>query len=611
MFKKALADLKTSAPLRSSDRRKLKQRVLQAYPILQPEEGDLLVPDGLQSQKFNTHLEEPGVAYLSPEGDPLWFTIGKGSEDLIPTVYTLWKRPDLLPFLSTPAPVVPKLINGADLMIPGVVQHSPDLVPDQLVAVTQYHRGAIGPPLAVGRMAVSADTLRSAEETDVKGKAVYVLHTWKDALWEMGASKKTDVPAPRELRTAADIEGSDSEESTGESSHAKSGDGPFEANGQPAPQDAESAAAEAPSEATTSANGTGEGSSSSTKLTAEDISSLLRASLIQAIGTTLSSLPPSSFPMPASTFWSSYVLPARPAYALEMYGLPDAGAMDVKHSTFKNVKAFLKASAKEGLIKLKESKSDVMVAAVYPKHPDVASRRSHRTIGDIEAKAKKAEDREQKEREAEEKRKGEIQVSELWKPFDTTVPLFVAAGKDTSELYTVTDIKNVFNEYVSSRNLINANDQQYINVGSDDALARAVSIKGEETPEFMKRDDVLKRIRANMQTWHEIRAEGRDVVRKKGELNPISVVVKIRQGRKACTLITGFEPFGLQADDLAEELRKMCASSTSVTPVHGKSNSLEVMVQGKQIKGVTDLLVARGVPKRWIESKDQTASKKK
>ncbi|KAJ2971627.1 hypothetical protein NUW54_g12462 [Trametes sanguinea] len=186
MFKKALADLKTSAPLRSSDRRKLKQRVLQSFPVLQPEEGDLLVPDGVQSQKFSTHLEEPGVAYLSPEGDPLWFTIGKGSEELIPTVYTLWKRPDLLPFLSTPAPVVPKLISGADLMIPGVIQHSPDLVPDQLVSVTQYHRGAIGPPLAVGRMAVSSDTLRSAEEKDIKGKAVYVLHTWKDALWGDG-----------------------------------------------------------------------------------------------------------------------------------------------------------------------------------------------------------------------------------------------------------------------------------------------------------------------------------------------------------------------------------------------------------------------------------------
>ncbi|KAI0334161.1 eukaryotic translation initiation factor SUI1 family protein [Cubamyces sp. BRFM 1775] len=610
MFKKALADLKTSAPLRSSDRRKLKQRVLQAYPVLQPEEGDSLVPDGLQSQKFSTHLEEPGVAYLSPEGDPLWFTIGKGSEDLIPTVYTLWKRPDLLPFLSTPAPVVPKLINGADLMIPGVVQHSPNLVPDQLVVVTQYHRGAIGPPLAVGRMAVSSDTLRSADETDVKGKAVYVLHTWKDALWEMGTCKKADVPAPRELKTATGAEAGDNEDSPEGDSDGNLGD-TSEASGQPAPQDSDPTAIEATSATTTDANGTGEGSSSPTKLSSDDISSLLRAALVQAIGTTLSSLPPSSFPMSASTFWSTYVLPARPAYALDMYGLPDASAIDVKHSTFKNVKAFLKASAKEGLIKLKESKSDVVVTAVYPKHPDVTSRHPHRTIGDIEAKAKKAEYREQKEREAEEKRKGEIQVSELWKPFGTTIPFFVAAGKDTSDLYTITDIKDIFNEYIATHNLINVNDQQYINVGSDDALAGAVSVKGEETPEFMKRDDVLKRVREHMQTWHEIRADGRDVVRKKGELMPISVVVKIRQGRKACTLITGFEPFGLQADELAEELRKMCASSTSVTPVHGKPNSLEVMVQGKQTKSVTELLVARGVPKKWIKCPEEKASKKK
>lgn len=78
------------------------------------------------------------VAYLAPNGDPLWFTVGKGSEDLIPTgnklcvpyaisrlkflilaVYALWKRSDLLPFLSTPAAVIPVLVGGADLMIPG------------------------------------------------------------------------------------------------------------------------------------------------------------------------------------------------------------------------------------------------------------------------------------------------------------------------------------------------------------------------------------------------------------------------------------------------------------------------------------------------------------
>ena len=68
--------------------------------------------------------------------------------------------------------------------------------------------------------------------------------------------------------------------------------------------------------------------------------------------------------------------------------------------------------------------------AVYSDHPAVLSRRPFKTLGDLETKIKKAENREQKAKEAEEKRKGEIQVSELWKPFNTTVPFFVAAEKE-------------------------------------------------------------------------------------------------------------------------------------------------------------------------------------
>ena len=48
-----------------------------------------------------------------------------------------------------------------------------------------------------------------------------------------------------------------------------------------------------------------------------------------------------------------------------------------------------------------------------------------------------------------------------------------------------------------------------------------------------------------------------------------------------------------------------------VSPIQGKPNSLEVMVQGKQIKAVTDLLISKGVPKKWIESADMTDTKKK
>ncbi|KAM5538825.1 hypothetical protein V8D89_007547 [Ganoderma adspersum] len=606
MFKKPLADLKTSAPLRNSDRRKLRQRVLQSYPSLPPEEGDNLVPDGLQSQKFSTHLEEPGVTYLSADGDPLWFTIGKGSEDLIPTVYTLWKRPDLLPFLSTPAPVVPKLIGGADLMIPGVIQHSTTLSPDQLVSVTQYHAGAIGPPLAVGRMAVSSDTLRSSEERDVKGKAVYILHAWKDALWEMGPSKKADLPAPVEINS------SEVETAVGDSA-GSGNESAGSAAGSPSPAtDVTPAQVEEGQGDLEAQDSTEEPpETKAAALTPEDVSECLRLAIIHSIGTVLADVPLSTFPMPASTFWSSYVLPARPAAALGPNGLADANLIDVKHSTHKNVKSFLKACAKEGLVKLKETKGDVVVTAVYPQHPAVAARRPHRTIADLEAKAKKAEQREQEEKEAEEKRKGEIHVAELWKPFEATVPFFVAAEKDTSHFYTIAEIKDIVNDYVVSRSLINANDQQYLNVGADQFLAGAVFVKGSGSPEFLKRDDVLKRVRRNMQSWHEISVEGSDAVRKKGELKPISVVIKARQGRKACTLITGYETFGLQANELADELRKTCASSTSVSPIQGKPNSLEVMVQGKQLKAVAELLAARGVPKQWINMPAQKQEKKK
>lgn len=69
---------------------------------------------------------------------------------------------------------------------------------------------------------------------------------------------------------------------------------------------------------------------------------------------------------------------------------------------------------------------------MFPKHPDVADHRPHRTVKEVELKQQKAEDRERKEKEAEERRKSEIQITELWKPFGTTLNFFVAADKESA-----------------------------------------------------------------------------------------------------------------------------------------------------------------------------------
>ncbi|KAH7922526.1 hypothetical protein BV22DRAFT_1070355 [Leucogyrophana mollusca] len=581
MFKKPLGNIKTSAPLRSSDRRKLKQRVSQTFS-LSPEDGDLLVPDGIMSIKFSTHLDEPGVAYLATDGNPLWFTIGKGADDLIPTVYTLWKRPTLLPFLSTPSAVIPVLVGGADLMIPGVVQHAHSLSQSQLVSVTEYTRdhNRVGPPLAVGRMAVDGAVL--AQE-GAKGKAVIILHTWKDSLFEMGG--KGDPPDPAAIAESVEENLEEGEPQTpGNDTTGQNGEAPEIT---PAPEDTPVEPPEAAGQF----------------LSKEEVSSILRTSLLQAIRTSLSALPPSTYPIPASTFYSSHILPSRPAY---FSSSAPSTPVDIKHSSHKSLTAFLKSAEKDGLLKLKEMKSDVLVLGVVPKHADVEAHRSYTSLKDVEVKNERREHREEEERS----KVKELVVRELWKPHQQSMKFFADGGFDTSALYTLQDIKATIGKYIADHQLINARDQAYVNV--DDLVLTVISSKSDApaSTEFVRRDELIKRLSEKMQNWYEIQADGKDPVLKKGQLKPISVVVKIRQGRKASTLITNFEPFFLAADELAEALRRSCASATSVSPMPGKNAGLEVLVQGKQIKAVSELLVSRGVPKKWIEAADLSGGKK-
>ncbi|EJD04970.1 uncharacterized protein FOMMEDRAFT_120229 [Fomitiporia mediterranea MF3/22] len=611
MFRKPLADIKTSAPLRNSDRKKLKQRVLQDYldparVAEEPELGDLLVPDGLLSVKFTTHSGELGVAYLSADGEPLWFSLGKGSNDLIPTVYTLWKKPCLLPHLSTPSAVIPVLQNGADLMAAGVVEMPSTPALGQLVSITQYTKGAVGPPLAVGRMAMSGEKVR---EEDTKGKAVYVLHVWKDKLWEMGG--QSEPPEPEVVSEAVSVAmeggkgGGEAEEM--DDVEEKATGGSEQVNNEeeeatpPPPSEVEPAAEE-------------QEGAAPPPLNPQEVTSLLRTSLIQAICTTLSTLPSSTYPLPSTTFYTQHILPARPAH------IPSSQTpIDIKHSTHKNLTSFLRTCEKEGLLKLKESRGGrpgkggtagdpVQILSININHVDVQAHRVYRSIREVEARRERREEREAQEA----KKPKEMIVTELWKPHLGSVRVFESVGQDTKALYTLPQIKETINLYVSTNSLVNANQQQFVNV--DDLLQDVLSSKGGgEVPEFMKREELARRLSEKMQAWYRVEVDGKEPVLKKGTLHPISITIKIRQGRKACTLLTHFEPFLLSADTLAEELRHLCASATSVNPLPGgaKGGGMEVMIQGRQTKIVKELLIGKGVPAKWIEESDLTVGKKK
>jgi translation initiation factor 2D len=89
----------------------------------------------------------------------------------------------------------------------------------------------------------------------------------------------------------------------------------------------------------------------------------------------------------------------------------------------------------------------------------------------------------------------------------------------------------------------------------------------------------------------------------KGNLTPVTIAVKTRAGKKV-TVVSGVETFDVDPEEMATELKRLCAGSTTVTPLSGSKQSLnlkEIAVQGPQTQAVTDLLVSKGVPRRYIK----------
>ncbi|KAI5985001.1 heterokaryon incompatibility protein-domain-containing protein [Pisolithus marmoratus] len=338
------------------------------------------------------------------------------------------------------------------------------------------------------------------------------------------------------------------------------------------------------------------------QLSKEEVSSMLRNAVLQAIRGILKSIPTSSFPIPAGTFYSSYVLPYRPAFVRRNVPGTDSSStpsgndistseyplIDIKHSTYKSLAAFLKILDKQGILMIKDMKPEPLVMSVSASHSEVLSHTPYVSLRDKQLKEEKREKRDEEERA----KVQEMEIKELWKPHTPSGSArFFAEGGLT--LYTYADLKAAVIKYVTTRQLVNAHDQAYINVGQDEVLLSTVAGKNEsgDSLKILKREEVVHRLSEKMQNWYEIRTEGQEPLLRKGQLKPISV------------------PLLLEAEVMAEELRRICAGSTGVSPLPGKPTRSEVLVQGKQTKAVVDFLLSKGVPKKWIETADLTVKK--
>ena len=330
----------------------------------------------------------------------------------------------LLACLSTPGPALERIEDGADLMIPGVkaiFHHSatiPTLGARSVVGVTPLGSKV---PVAVGRLLAPLKDIVSALQlnNDTKGKAVEVLHVYKDHLWAMGSKAEPPSSIPAVDSDNKSGQAAPSDEDAGSS-------GPVNLLPRPEGGQAEddtlvSATEDLKIDESKELDMTPAGERhpfwglfSSYRSMAE-VDTALHLALLSCIAKTLPRLP-DALPCPAGTFLTAFVQPSRP------YGTP---TLDLRKSTFKTFTKFLKSAEKDGLLKMKEVNNVVMVMSVNAAHESLATLPKFGTVGE-------AEEKERLKVEKQKKQEGIVapmEARELWKPHGTTIALFEACGK--------------------------------------------------------------------------------------------------------------------------------------------------------------------------------------
>lgn len=184
--------------------------------------------------------------------------------------------------------------------------------------------------------------------------------------------------------------------------------------------------------------------------------------------------------------------------------------------------------------------------------------------------------------------------------------------------YSASDIRSAVTAYIDSSDLAMPTNKRTIKLdpiisnailNQDSTLDRELLAKG-----TIPREVLIERVISLCTPFHSILRNGEtlETTKTKPKAGPapkVGILLETRGGNKTVTRVFGLEPFFISPQALADELRKACASSTSVEPFKG-GKGMEVMVQGPQKEAVAKALDKRGMAKAWVEVNDKTKGKK-
>ncbi|XP_047350609.1 eukaryotic translation initiation factor 2D isoform X1 [Vespa velutina] len=582
--------VKSNNQLKGTERKKLCEYVLSMYSCLTEETVQVLLPkkESITVMRIVTHNGQLCKLYCVAR-IPLFFQLEASSSMFFPTIYTLWHHPHLLHDFTMRIQVLPKLIEGADLMLPGLVVKEPitfysygKLAKGTPVSVNTEENKA---PIAVGVTALSSEDMYLSAG---RGKCIQIYHVMGDNLCQLG---KSPVRPDLGLPNVSEEDQLDDNERDNEKSEITKNDsddakplsnlineleiGNDDVNADKIDSISQDIANEKEEQAESTTN-TISGTSEFVDLTKE-MDELLEYCFLKACKTTLKA---NDLPMLTSNFFKNHLLTACP---------PDKN-IDIKKSRYKKLSVFLTDMKAKGLINTSVTKGVESLLSVEFKHPLLKELIINETSVPPEPVASNT-----------------VGVSDCYKVTTDVLPILSIYGYEKGDTIERRQIRECFTKYVKQENL---QDGKILKLNPQ----LAGILKTKEHQETLSMEDGINKFVGRMTHMHQITLAGTTILHK-GKLEPIDMRVTMRSGGKKVTLVNNLEAFGINSKDFSKECQNIGASAT-VTDDPGKKTP-SVLVQGNQILYVYKLLTEKyGIKKTYIRGlefapKKYNANKKK
>jgi translation initiation factor 2D len=499
MFSAKIEKSQTSL-LKRANVRALKERVCVMYPILRGVDrlDRLFVPEC----RVSTSKANGNRFYSLDTGEPLFFEV---QDRLVPTIYALWRVPDMLgTVLVVGRPVFDYLERGADLMLPGVVNDCSKLEPEALLnqarAVMLYGDSV---PVAVGGMLVGQ---RQLEEESSRGKVLRVWHMYGDALWQHGGR----VPMPQ-----VQADNDQKEEEQGE-----------------------------------------EGEGEEEELSIDD-----QVYLCFAFG--LRQVKADDLPLLVSTFYGQMMANAGESTGLE-YNVKRSSFKKMSALLGHAVeRGFVESSERsEGVLQLDsiDRSHDDYRASGAQRFKDLLQSAASASASAASSSAAAAS--------SSSSSSSAFQLVELFRSPRLLSPIFEQSSDDVepwttkpAPLYVKRDVLALLWRYVDANELTTNNGRS---VAMDELLAETLLRRHERHQNIAAKKQLSELFVAKLLPYHAVTRDGHSYVTK-GAAKPIELSVQRRQGNKMVTTVGNAATFRIEPAELAQQLQRQFAGATTVT----------------------------------------------